>query len=137
MASTETPITQPTMDVAADGHEGSDFATISHAKLVKRDAKELNAMRKACEQDGFWYLDLRAENGAPPLLEQEASTVYQLAEDFFNLADDEKIKFDVDKIGPWKLNGYVSRCYCSILMFPILNKKQLHALWPQCWSRWG
>lgn len=90
----------------------ADFATISYAKIAQGDANELASLRKACEQDGFWYLDLYRGNGEPMPAVQDVPSVFKVVHDFFDLESEEKIKYDVDVIGPWKLNGYVSTYLC-------------------------
>ncbi|OAP62554.1 hypothetical protein AYL99_01781 [Fonsecaea erecta] len=102
-----TTVTAPqTSECITNITEDADFATISYAKLRNADADELVALRKACEQDGFWYLDLRDENEVSGVVVQDVHEVYKIAGDFFALDDDEKMAYDIDLINAWKLNGY-------------------------------
>lgn len=86
----------------------SDLKVISYSKIVQGDADELDTLRKACEEHGFWYLDLNSQNGDPISVVQNVPSVFKIVEEFFDLEDAEKTRYDVDEIGPWKLNGYVS-----------------------------
>ena len=83
-----------------------EFPAISLTKIIKRDRDELAILLKACEQVGFWYLDLRGVDKEPTLAVQDVPAVFKAVEEFFELESDEKMKYDVDAIGPWKLNGY-------------------------------
>ena len=83
----------------------ADYATISYAKLLLRDAQELNALRVAAERDGFWHLDLSGQDNEPADITREVRSVFNAVHGFFALADHEKVEFDIDRIGPWKLNG--------------------------------
>ncbi|KAL9122935.1 MAG: hypothetical protein Q9187_000511 [Circinaria calcarea] len=82
-----------------------EFPTISLTKIIKRDRDELAILLKACEQVGFWYLDLRGVDEEPTLAVQDVPTLFKAVEEFFELESDEKMKYDVDAIGPCKLNG--------------------------------
>lgn len=96
-----------TMDLTPIKTTTVDFTTISYAKIVQGDADELTSLRKACEQEGFWYLDLRGENREPIQAVKDVPVVLKVLDEFFQLEREEKMKYDVDEIGPWKLNGYV------------------------------
>lgn len=85
----------------------ANFATISYANIIQGDAYALASLRKACEQDGFWYLDLREMNGEPMRAVQDVPCAFKAVDEFFELESEEKTKYDVDVIGPWKLNGCV------------------------------
>ncbi|KAH9904938.1 putative 2OG-Fe(II) oxygenase family oxidoreductase [Xylariomycetidae sp. FL2044] len=82
------------------------FSTISYEKLVSGDAEELAAVYQASERDGFWYLDLQGQKGEPNPVVADVQTAFKIVAEFFALADEEKINYDIDQIGPWKLNGY-------------------------------
>lgn len=84
-----------------------DFAIISYAKLAQGDADELASLRKVCEQDGFFYLDLRIETRESISAVCDVPSVFKIVNEFFELKNEEKLSYDVDEIGPWKLNGCV------------------------------
>ncbi|KLP21074.1 naringenin,2-oxoglutarate 3-dioxygenase [Fusarium fujikuroi] len=86
--------------------ESADFTTISYPRIKQGNANELSALRRACEKDGFLYLDLQSANEEPTPVTQEIPLVYKAVNNFFQLDEDTKMKYDVDTIGPWKLNGY-------------------------------
>ncbi|KAF5538577.1 Clavaminate synthase [Fusarium napiforme] len=86
--------------------ESADFTTISYTRIKQGNASELSALRRACEKDGFLYLDLQNADGEAIPVIKEVPLVYKGVNNFFQLDEDEKIKYDVDTIGPWKLNGY-------------------------------
>ncbi|KAF5982430.1 Clavaminate synthase [Fusarium coicis] len=86
--------------------ESADFTTISYTRIKQGNARELHALRRACEKDGFLYLDLQNADGEAIPVIKEVPLVYKAVNNFFQLDEDEKMKYDVDTIGPWKLNGY-------------------------------
>ncbi|KAM0349695.1 hypothetical protein ACHAPU_003524 [Fusarium lateritium] len=84
----------------------ADFTTVSYIKIKQRDINELAALKRACEKDGFLYLDLHGTDGDPMSVTHDVPLVYKAVHNFFQLDNEEKMKHDVDTIGPWKLNGY-------------------------------
>lgn len=97
--------------------ESADFTTISYTKIKQGNANELSALRRACEKDGFLYLDLQSANEEPISVIQEVPLVYKAVNKFFQLDEDTKMKYDVDTIGLWKLNGCVHHQLCGIVAF--------------------
>ncbi|KAF4502785.1 Clavaminate synthase [Fusarium agapanthi] len=90
---------------AVTSPESADFTTISYTRIKQGNANELSALRRTCEKDGFLYLELQSANGELMPATQEVPLVYKAVNKFFQLDEDEKMKYDVDKIGSWKLNG--------------------------------
>ncbi|KAF5637297.1 Clavaminate synthase [Fusarium tjaetaba] len=86
--------------------ESADFTTISYTRIKQGNANELAALLRACEKDGFLYLDLRNTDAEAIPVIKEVPLLYKGVNNFFQLDEDEKMKYDVDTIGPWKLNGY-------------------------------
>jgi isopenicillin N synthase-like dioxygenase len=86
----------------------ADLSTVSYDRLAKGDADELLALRRAFSQDGFAYLDLREHDGSPGSVLGGIDTVFAAGAEFFSTSLDEKMKYDVDAIGPYKLHGYVA-----------------------------
>jgi isopenicillin N synthase-like dioxygenase len=95
------------------GDDSVHFATISFAKVVQGDAHELATLHAAACRNGFFYLDLH-ETGTSSVL-QDVQATYSSVGKFFALDSEDKIQFDIDEIGPYKLNGYEVRLYefCS------------------------
>lgn len=84
-----------------------EYSVISYAKLLKGETDEVASLRKACEREGFFYLDLRQDVKQPHPVEQDVPSVFKAVNEFFKLDDEEKIQYDIDTIAPWKLHGYV------------------------------
>lgn len=86
---------------ATDGHVSlppfpDDVVTapllrLSLAKLVDDDPEEIQRLAKACEDLGFFYLDLR---GPGDKILAEADQLFQLGEDLYDLPLEEKQKYD-------------------------------------------
>jgi isopenicillin N synthase-like dioxygenase len=89
------------------GTGAPEYAVISYAKLLSGETDEVTSLRQACERDGFFYLDLRQEVKQPHPIEQDVPSMFKVVNEFFTLNDEEKIQYDIDTIGPWKLHGYV------------------------------
>lgn len=104
--STTTTITT-TCAPGANFTASADYPTISYVKLLAGDANESLAIHQACQRDGFCYLDLSTPGHEPNPITQGVQSAFKIAKEFFDLEDEEKLKFDIDAIGPWKLNGYV------------------------------
>jgi isopenicillin N synthase-like dioxygenase len=67
---------------------------LSYARLVARDQLELERFYRACEDIGFFYLDLRQT--AEPFL-KDADALFDVGESLFDLALEEKQKYDFSK----------------------------------------
>lgn len=81
------------------------FQTIEFHKLECGDATEKQKVFLAAKQDGFFYLSF--ENlPERDSLQSVIDGIYALENHLFNISEDEKMEFDVDKQGPMKLNGY-------------------------------
>lgn len=64
---------------------------ISLSKLQKYDSDEIARLTQACEDLGFFYLDLR---GTGDEVLEEASQLFNLAEGLYDLSLEEKLKYD-------------------------------------------
>lgn len=84
-----------------------EYLTIAYEKLLHNDLNELATLRKACERDGFFYIDLRDANKQLHPVENEVPLVFRAVNEFFKMDEKEKNKYDIDTIAPWKLHGYV------------------------------
>ncbi|KAI8625005.1 2OG-Fe(II) oxygenase family oxidoreductase [Xylariaceae sp. FL1651] len=80
--------------------------TIYYSKLKQKDDKEILALKQAFETWGFAYLDLTDQKDDSGSLLCNMEKAFYVAKQFFSLDKQEKVKFDIDKIGPYKLNGY-------------------------------
>jgi len=84
-----------------------EYSVISYSKLLSKDSDEIASLRTACERDGFFYLDLRGSQGEDKKheVEEKVPRVFKVVNEFFKLDDEEKMKYDIDTIAPWKLHG--------------------------------
>jgi isopenicillin N synthase-like dioxygenase len=85
----------------------ASLSTVSYYRLVQENADELSALWQALSQDGFAYLDLRKHDSSPGSVLDGVNHVSRLGAEFFSTSLDEKMKYDVDAIGPYKIHGYV------------------------------
>ncbi|PVH70561.1 Clavaminate synthase-like protein [Cadophora sp. DSE1049] len=65
---------------------------LSLSKLLDRDAGEVNRLIRACEDLGFFYLDLSCPAGKPILT--EADELFKVSTELFELPLEEKKKYD-------------------------------------------
>lgn len=75
--------------------------TINLQALKRGCADEVSKLLGAAEQDGIFYLDLTDE--VP--LDRATDEINRLSRSLFGMSEKEKMRFDVDKLGPYKLNG--------------------------------
>jgi isopenicillin N synthase-like dioxygenase len=66
---------------------------LSLAKLLKHEEGEYQRFCTACEEIGFFYLDLRELEDGQSIL-SDADQLFKLSEDLFALAIEEKKKYD-------------------------------------------
>lgn len=87
----------------------AQLQTIHIGRLSDRDKTEEENLFKAAQTDGFFYLDFQGSSfvGMLPAVEE----VFCLSEDLFGLTQEEKMEYDVDKLGDLKLNGYFSLAF--------------------------
>lgn len=64
---------------------------LSLSKLQQHDPEEIARLTRACEDLGFFYLDLR---GTGDDVLEEASKLFDIAEDLYDLSLEEKQKYD-------------------------------------------
>ncbi|RAH50004.1 putative oxidoreductase, 2OG-Fe(II) oxygenase family [Aspergillus brunneoviolaceus CBS 621.78] len=80
----------------------AQLQTINLQALKRGCADEVSKLLGAAEQNGIFYLDLTDEvplDGVPDEIDR-------LSRSLFGLSAEEKMRFDVDKLDPYKLNGY-------------------------------
>jgi isopenicillin N synthase-like dioxygenase len=71
---------------------------LSLAKLIERDNEEIHRFVRACEDLGFFYLDL---SGPGDSIIADASRLFEVGEQLFELPLDEKKKYDFQKKGSY------------------------------------
>lgn len=72
---------------------------ISLSKLLASDAEEQERCWKACQELGFFYLDLRGHDGEALLA--DADQLFQLMQSFYDLPISEKVKYDLKSKGSY------------------------------------
>lgn len=79
------------------------LTTVHLSKLLKGDAAESKMLLNACKLDGFFYLNIQnLEYDLLPVLD----FMFQLDKELYDLPDEDKMAYDVDKLSDLKLNGY-------------------------------
>jgi isopenicillin N synthase-like dioxygenase len=79
--------------------------TVHLSKLLDGDAAESNILLNACRSDGFFYLNIdNIDDDVFPVVD----SMFQLDRELYDLPDEEKMAYDVDKLSELKLNGYVN-----------------------------
>lgn len=76
---------------------------ISLSNLIDNDPGSIESLYQAGISNGFFYLDCRGSHGADLLRQVEC--LYEVAEQIFDLEFSEKMQFDLDVIGPAKIDG--------------------------------
>jgi isopenicillin N synthase-like dioxygenase len=64
---------------------------LSLKKLLAKDAEEVNRFTRACEDLGFFYLDV---SGLGDSLLDDVNQLFSIGEELFNLPLDEKKRYD-------------------------------------------
>ena len=86
------------------GTQTAHLKTILLSSLLDGDEISTTDLVEAGVQDGFFYIDLR--NSEAQCLLDILEELFQLNAALFSLPEDELIKFDLDIIGPSKIDGY-------------------------------
>ena len=81
----------------------AQLVTINIGRLYQGNEEEANTLFKAAKDDGFFYLDL--QNSAFEGMIDTVDDVFALSKDLFSLDEEDKMGYDVDKLGKLKLNG--------------------------------
>jgi len=84
-----------------DSDSVAQLKTISLEALKGRSADEIAKLLAAAKEDGVFYLEL--DNDVH--LKGVTNDISQLSRSLFDMDEADKLKFDVDKLGPYKLNG--------------------------------
>ncbi|KAF2807213.1 putative 2OG-Fe(II) oxygenase family oxidoreductase [Mytilinidion resinicola] len=88
----------------ANAIRATELRTISFSALARDNTAAIAEVFEAGFQDGFFYLDLR-DAETQPLLDS-IEELYQLSETLFDSDQKELMKYDLDIIGPSKIDGY-------------------------------
>lgn len=73
---------------------------LSLEKLLCHDEAELKRLCNACEEIGFFYLDLRGSHNGNNILE-DADRLFAIEQELFDLSLEEKQKYDFSKEGSY------------------------------------
>ena len=94
-------------DLSFESLSNVPVATLQRVRLdllQVGNVAEAEKLFAACRNEGFFYLDFRhAKSFVPEVVEG----IYTLEEELFNLLEQEKLRYDVDKLSKMKLNGFV------------------------------
>ncbi|KAI9739819.1 MAG: hypothetical protein M1834_006540 [Cirrosporium novae-zelandiae] len=80
----------------------AELQTIDFGRLHAGDKAEGARLLDACKSFGFFYLALPQDEKTQTMIQQ----MYSLIKGVHNLEDEEKMRYDVDKLSKMKLNGY-------------------------------
>ncbi|KAL9082734.1 MAG: hypothetical protein Q9165_008802 [Trypethelium subeluteriae] len=82
-----------------------NLKTIDLQSLLREDDHECTKLLQAVTKEGFFYLDFRQMDQGAAMLDT-VERMFKFQEDLFNLPEDQKLKYDVDRLSFMKLNGY-------------------------------
>ena len=81
----------------------AELHTIDAGRLHEGDTTEAAKLFKAAKEDGIFYLNLQDRHFVGII--DTVDEVFALSNALFSLNEEEKIGFDIDKLGYLKLNG--------------------------------
>ncbi|KAJ5175403.1 oxidoreductase [Penicillium canariense] len=81
----------------------AQLETVNITELRKFSRGASQKVAQAAKEQGIFYLDLTDDNLSS---NGNIEGVAALSEEIFQLPFTEKMQFDVDKLGEWKINGY-------------------------------
>ncbi len=90
-------------DVNMDLCPVAQLSTIKLAGLQQGDGEEAEKLFRSAREDGFFYLNF--QDSAFEGMINLAEDIFTISKDLFNLENEEKMEYDVDKLGNLKLNG--------------------------------
>ena len=82
----------------------ANLLTIDNKRLQDGDEKEAAKLIKAAKEDGVFYLDLRDERFTA--MRETVEEVYTFSKELFDLDEEKKMEYDIDRLGRYKLHGY-------------------------------
>ena len=77
--------------------------TIDIGRLYDGDKEEAAKLLEAAKEDGVFYLDLEDQRFMRVI--DTVDKVFALSKELFDLSEDEKMEYDIDKLSKLKLNG--------------------------------
>lgn len=83
----------------------AQLLTVDIGRLVEGEKQEAAKLFKAAKEDGIFYLDFQARRYVDMMDLVEG--IFALSKGLFDLSEEDKMHYDVDKLGPLKLNGYL------------------------------
>ena len=83
----------------------AELLTIDVGRLREGHAEEAAKVFKAATEAGAFYLDF--SDPRCKMLEG-VQDVFALSKELFQMSQEEKIKYDIDTLGRYKLNGYLA-----------------------------
>ncbi|KAL9109987.1 MAG: hypothetical protein Q9187_008106, partial [Circinaria calcarea] len=92
-------------DLSFESLSNVPVATLQRVRLdllQVGNAAESEKLFAACRNEGFFYLDFQH---AKSIIPEVVEGIYTLEEELFNLLEQEKLRYDVDKLSKMKLNG--------------------------------
>ena len=95
---------EETVAFVDSGFPVAQLETISYEALRDNITGESVKLFEACCRDGIFYLDMA---GTETNISEAVSDIYMLEREIFNLSEEELMCFDIDKLSPRKLNGFV------------------------------
>jgi non-haem dioxygenase in morphine synthesis N-terminal len=111
----------PILDLQLKDSEMSvALPTISLSNLIDDDPGSVESLYQAGTSNGFFYLDCRGSHGTDLL--RQVEYMYEVAEQVFDLEFSEKMQFDLDVIGPAKIDGLGTSSCCGIALIPYRYK---------------
>ena len=99
--------------------------TIDIGRLHDGDKEEAAKLLKAAKEDGLFYLDLEDQRFMGII--DTVDKVFALSKELFDLSEEEKMEYDIDKLSKLKLNGYL---YDSAMLLVLTDPVQIQASWP-------
>ena len=79
--------------------------TIRLESLIRDDESESWKLFDACLNDGIFYIDFSGTNQHD---QEVTERLYTLERELFLTPEEELLKFDIDKLFPKKMNGFVT-----------------------------
>ncbi|KAF6226104.1 hypothetical protein HO133_008969 [Letharia lupina] len=81
----------------------AELETISLSQLLEVDPQAMKELEDAATLQGFFYLDLRGSETSRTL--RDVDECVETAGEFYAMPFEEKLGYDIDKLGMHKLNG--------------------------------
>lgn len=101
----------------------AQLLTIDIGRLVEGDKQETAKLFKAAEEDGIFYLNFQDRRFVDMI--ELVDGIFALSKELFDLSEEDKMQYDVDELGPLKLNGYLVIILCkytAVLMLALRYK---------------